>query len=259
MVENELRIPHLLVENIGPVRRITLNNSRKRNAFNLQTYRELAACLSASDRDDSVRMVVLTGAGSCYSVGNDIEDILGSGQTLQSMGRDQAAMVRSFYRFSKLLICVINGPAVGIAAATALLCDVVYMEESAYLETPFTLAGLGSEGCASYTFPKLMGHTKASEMLLLNRRMSAQEALQLGVACRLYAADEFEVKLWPEILQLGALSTIPIKIIKEQMNRSELDHLERANTREVDTLIQMLQSKECLETLKKFVVTKSKM
>lgn len=105
----------------------------------------------------------------------------------------------------------------------------------------------------------MMGHTKASEMLLLNHRMSAQEAAQLGVIAGLYAADEFDVKLWPKILQMGALSATPIRIIKEQMNRSEMDHLERTNTREVDTLAQLLQSKECLETLQKFITTKSKM
>lgn len=70
-------------------------------------------------------------------------------------------MVKSFIRFPKLLIALVNGPAVGIGATILGLCDVVYSSKSAYFYTPFTALGLCAEGCSSVTFPKILGTSKA--------------------------------------------------------------------------------------------------
>lgn len=125
---------HLLIEQFGSVRRISINNTRKKNAINLQAYHDLAVQLNAADTDETVTVVVLTGVGDFYSSGNDISALMSSDKTikerLESSNDHLTRMVRAFYSFSKLLIGVINGPAIGIAATTAILCDVLYMADT---------------------------------------------------------------------------------------------------------------------------------
>lgn len=254
---------HLIIEQFGAVRRITINNPRKKNALNLQAYGDLAEQLNNADLDESVAVVVLMGVGDFYSSGNDISGILTSNQSVEDRLKTSNGklydMVKAFYSFSKLLIGVINGPAIGIAATTVILCDVLYMVNTAYFYTPFSALGLCSEGCSSYTFPKLMGRSKASEMLLLNYRMSAQEALQFNVVAELYKQEEFESKLWPKILKYGELPVGSIKATKQLMRRFELDELERANKSEVETLAKRWTTDEAMQAVMNFMTRKSKM
>ncbi|XP_053687829.1 enoyl-CoA delta isomerase 2 [Sabethes cyaneus] len=254
---------HLNIEQFGTVRQITITNPRKKNAINLQAYRDLADQINAADRDDSVTVLVLTGAGDFYSSGNDISALLTSEQSmeqrLESSHASLSRMVEAFYSFSKLLVGVINGPAIGIAATTALLCDVLYMEENAYFYTPFSALGLCAEGCSSYTFPKLMGTSKASEMLLLNHRMNAQEALQFNVVAELFKREDFERKLWPRILQYGSLPVGSIKATKQLMKRFDVEKLEQANKAELKALGKRWETEEAMQAIMNFMTRKSKM
>lgn len=254
---------HLIIEQFGTVRRITIKNPRKRNAINLQAYGDLADQLNAADRDDSVSVVVLTGYGDFYSSGNDISAILTSNELpedrLKTSNGKVYNLVKAFYSFSKLLIGVVNGPAIGIAATTVILCDVLYMAETAYFYTPFSALGLCAEGCSSYTFPKLMGRSKASEMLLLNHRMRAQEALQFQVVAELYKREDFETKLWPRILKYGELPKGSIKATKQLMRRFEIEDLEKANQRELEALALRWQTEEAIQAVMNFMTRKSKM
>ncbi|XP_055536291.1 enoyl-CoA delta isomerase 2 [Wyeomyia smithii] len=261
MVENKTP-EHLVIEQFGAVRRITITNPRKKNAINLQAYRDLANQISAADQDDSVTVLVLTGAGDFYSSGNDISALLTSERSveerLESSHASLARMVKAFYSFSKMLIGVINGPAIGIAATTAILCDVLYMEENAYFYTPFTALGLCAEGCSSYTFPKLMGTSKASEMLLLNHRMSAQEALQFNVVADLFKRKDYERKIWPRIQQYGLLPVGSIKATKQLMKKFDLDKLEQASKAELEALAKRWQTEEAMQAVMNFMTRKSK-
>ncbi|XP_055624943.1 enoyl-CoA delta isomerase 2 [Toxorhynchites rutilus septentrionalis] len=258
-----LRPAHLLIEQFGSVRRISINNPRKKNAINLQAYSDLADELNAADEDESVTVAVLTGVGDFYSSGNDISALMSSDKTieerLESSNSHLTRMVRAFYSFNKLLIGVLNGPAIGVAATTAVLCDVLYMADTAYIHTPFTALGLCAEGCSSYTFPKLMGRSKASEMLLLNHRMSAQEALEFNVVAELFKREDFESKLWPRILQYGKLPVGSIKATKQLMRKFESDKLEEANEREAQVLAKRWFTEEAMQAIVNFMSRKSKM
>lgn len=258
-----LQPAHLIIEQFGTVRRISINNPRKKNAINMQAYADLAEQLNAADRDESVAVVVLMGVGDYYSSGNDISGILSNNQSveerLETSNQRLYNMVKAFYSFSKLLIGVINGPAIGIAATTVMLCDVLYMVDTAYFYTPFSALGLCAEGCSSYTFPKLMGRSKASEMLLLNHKMSAQEALQFNVVAELYKQEEFESKLWPRILKYGELPAGSVKATKQLMKRFELEELERANRNELEALAERWTTEEAIQAVMNFMTRKSKM
>lgn len=115
---------NILLRNKGALRIIQFNNIKKKNALSLNGYQEATIAINDAAKDDSVRVLALTGAGDFYSSGNDITAAINSDQsTRKQILRDY---IHSFIKFPKLLIAVINGPAIGIAATTAALCDVVY-------------------------------------------------------------------------------------------------------------------------------------
>ncbi|XP_052894809.1 enoyl-CoA delta isomerase 2 [Anopheles moucheti] len=254
---------HLKLERFGTVLRVTINNPRKKNALNKQAYQDLADTLNSANKDDGINVVVLTGIGDYYSSGNDmVSAVSDEGSVEEKLARGNAIlrdMVRAFISFDKLLIAIINGPAIGIAATTALLSDVVYMADTAYFYTPFTKLGLCAEGCSSYTFPLLMGRSKASEMLLLNHRMSAQEALQFNVVANVLKRDEIDSKLWPQILEYGKLPIGSIKAGKMLINRFQRDKLHEANDRETEALMDRYQTEESMNAVMEFMMRKSKM
>lgn len=128
-----------------------------------------------------------------------------------------------------------------------------------YFYTPFSALGLCAEGCSSYTFPQLMGRSKASEMLLLNYRMSAPEALQFNVVAELFKQEDFEKKLWPRILKYGELPIGSVMATKQLMKRFEIDELEKANRNEVDTLAKRWHTEEAMQAVMNFMTRKSKM
>lgn len=129
------------ISNVGSVRIITFNNSKTKNAFNKYTYAAVTRALNEAGIDETVAVVVLTGAGLYYSSGNDMnalslelkDDFETARERSLNILRD---FVHAFIRFPKLLVAVVNGPCFGIAATTLPLCDIVYASESVS-NTPF--------------------------------------------------------------------------------------------------------------------------
>lgn len=128
---------NIQITNNGQLRTITFNNPKKHNAIDKYGYIALAAALNAAAIDDSVTVVAITGAGAYYSSGNDISGVLAEDDMMAARERGFQLvrdMVQAFVRFPKLLIAVVNGPCIGIAATTIPLCDVVYAAENVYME-----------------------------------------------------------------------------------------------------------------------------
>lgn len=140
------------VENISKLRKITINNSKKKNALNTQAYQELTGRFSGNQRfnfsnlllfhfadilkgaatDDNVSICAITGEGEYYSSGNDLTAFMASADPAADLQRSRGILknlIKAFYEFPKPLICVVNGPCIGIAATTAALADIIYASE----------------------------------------------------------------------------------------------------------------------------------
>lgn len=127
---------HIKITNIGRLRIITFDNPKKNNAINKNAYIALAAALNAAAVDDSVTVVALTGAGAYYSSGNDLSGMMQEDDFEAARERSLdlvRSVVQAFILFPKLLVAVVNGPCIGIAATTIPLCDVVYASENVNL------------------------------------------------------------------------------------------------------------------------------
>ncbi|KAM9333444.1 enoyl-CoA delta isomerase 2 isoform 3-T3 [Pholidichthys leucotaenia] len=203
----------ILVTTEDDITTIKLNRPEKKNAITTQMYNELIAALEQAGKDDSV-ITVFTGAGDFYCSGNDLTNFTNIPDSgVEAMAKQGGELLRKYVKayieFPKPLVAVVNGPAVGISVTVLGLFDLVYATERATFHTPFSQLGQSAEGCSSYTFPKIMGHAKASEMLLFNKKLTAAQACDLGLVTEVFPDSSFQSEVWT---RLRAYAKLPPNI-----------------------------------------------
>lgn len=168
----------ILVDSADGVVTITLNRPDKRNAVTGAMYATIADALVAANDDDAA-VVVLTGAGSAFTAGNDLRDMVEN----PPLG-DNPPPVRFLTALSELravLVAAVDGPAIGIGTTVLLHCDLVYATASASFRLPFVNLGLVPEAASSLLLPRLVGHQRAAELMLFGDKFDAARALELGI------------------------------------------------------------------------------
>jgi len=167
----------ILIEDHGAVRQITLNRPAKKNALTPPMYAELTNQLNLAAGDFAIRVVVICGAGSAFTAGNDIFDFLNTPPT--SSDSPVMQFLAAIHNFPKPLIASVHGNAVGIGTTMLMHCDLVYAAADAKFQMPFVSLGLVPEAGSSLLFPRLAGHVKASEIFLTGRSFDSKEALEM--------------------------------------------------------------------------------
>ncbi len=167
----------ILIEDHGPVRQITLNRPAKKNALTPPMYAELTNQLNLAAGDFAIRVVVICGAGSAFTAGNDIFDFLNTPPT--SSDSPVMQFLAAIHNFPKPLIASVHGNAVGIGTTMLMHCDLVFAAADAKFQMPFVSLGLVPEAGSSLLFPRLAGHVKASEIFLTGRSFDSKEALEM--------------------------------------------------------------------------------
>lgn len=173
------------VERDGPVRIVTLDRPDELNAFSEDLHAEFVQLLHQIEDDADARAVVLTGAGKAFSAGGSFEDF-------ERRRVDPAARRRSLRLARRLVddmlgvavpvVAAVNGPAVGLGATVTTLCDIVFMAEGAFLaDTHVSVALVAGDGGA-VTWPAMTSLLRAKQYLLTGDRLSAVEAVELGLA-----------------------------------------------------------------------------
>jgi enoyl-CoA hydratase/carnithine racemase len=178
---------HVLVSQSGGVCELRLNRPEKRNAITLAMYDTLWDAMVRAEADDSIRVILLSGAGASFTAGNDLSDFL-SGPPL---GDDHSAarFVRLLPKIHKVLIAAVHGSTVGIGVTLLLHCDLVLVARSARLSMPFVKLGLVPEAASSLLLPRLVGHQRAAELLLLGTPIDSATAFNIGLANRVVEDD----------------------------------------------------------------------
>lgn len=161
---------------------IELNRPEKKNAFTGAMYDQLREALIAADADESVKVILLTGAGNAFSAGNDLQDFLQSPP--ESVDAPPFQFLNTLAQVKKPVVAAVNGLAVGIGSTLLFHCDLVFAQDNARFSFPFVALGLVPEGASSLLLPRLVGHQRASEILLLGDPLSASEAQAIGLVNR---------------------------------------------------------------------------
>ncbi|XP_050351408.1 enoyl-CoA delta isomerase 3, peroxisomal [Nymphalis io] len=225
---------YVIEKSKGNIKIITLNRPRIKNAIDNEMYIRITKILNDAATDDKISIVVLTGTGDFYSSGNNFN--ASNDTPTDTLSKSLREFINAFITFPKILIAIVNGPAIGIAVTTLPLCDFVFASENAYFYTPFTKLRLVAEGCSTVTFPKLMGVRKAMEMLIMNYKMTAQEALDCGLISYLYKTDELHVKAWDKITEISNLSLDSVLATKRLIRKIDMDKLLETNILELQEL-----------------------
>lgn len=196
----------LLYEKIDNIAKITLNRPAVLNAINSVMRRELLDTVSDFSHDKDVRVVTVTGAGRAFSAGTDVSDLKDSAGFPPSEGILFRQVMRSMEKSPKPIIAVINGIALGGAMEFALACDFRIADENAELGFPEVRLGLIPGAGGTQRLPRIIGVSRAKELILKGRRLKAPEALHLGLVDAIAPKDKLEnvVSEWVNEIKLGA-------------------------------------------------------
>ncbi|HEX5278070.1 MAG TPA: enoyl-CoA hydratase [Fluviicoccus sp.] len=243
--------PTLLTELSDHILTLRINRPDKRNALTQTMYGELAEALLTAADNPEVRVVLLTGTPDTFTAGNDLQDFLQIPGNLAEapVGRFMAALSG----FPKPVVAAVNGAAVGIGTTLLLHCDLVYVGETARLQMPFVSLGLCPEFTASYALPRIMGHVRAAELLMLGEAFSAQTAHELGLVNEVLPPAEVESRARQQALRLAQQAPQALLTTKMLMRRFSQRGMHESLAVELEHFSAALKGPEVKEAVSAFM------
>ncbi len=239
---------HLRTHLDGGVLTLTLDRPEKKNALTRATYAALADALDGAAADPSVRVALLTGSGGAFTAGNDLGDFLLDPPTGESS--PVFRFLRSLTAFPKPLLAAVEGPAIGIGTTVLLHCDLVWAAPSARFRLPFVDLGLVPEAASSLLLPRLVGHQRASELLLFGEAFSADEALRLGLV-NAVVGDPLAMAR-ERAAVLAAKPPEAVRLTKWLLRRASAEAVAETIREEGRHFVERLRSPEAAEALQAF-------
>jgi len=251
---------------------ITLNRPDKLNAWTAIMEQEVRSAIEEAERDENVRVIVLTGAGRGFCAGADMSllstvaeqglDEKGRAQALRnsrSAGREgvRGDFQRKYSYFpavSKPIIAAVNGPVVGLGLVIALYCDLRFASDAARFGTAFARRGLIAEYGMAWMLPRIVGHANALDLLFSARMIDTAEALRMGLANQVFPQDVFPEKVQEYARELAAnVSPRSMRIIKRQVYEAMFQTLEEAFATSEREMLASLQCEDFKEGVAHFV------
>lgn len=223
----------------GGVGRLTLNRPETLNAWNEQFADDMKDALKLA-ADESVRALLVRGAGKGFSSGADLKDVGltpaedGKPNILHELHENYHPVLRGVRDLPKPVVAAVHGPAVGIGLSLALACDLVLAAESSFMSLAFAGIGLMPDGGSTLFVPAAVGKARAFEMALLGERVSAQQALEWGLVNAVHPDDELFAEADALIERLAAGPTLSYAASKKALNASIYGHLESQFDLEAD-------------------------
>jgi len=205
---------------------ITLNRPEAMNSLDVATKELLRDLVTSVATDDAVRCVVLTGTGRAFCVGQDLKEHI---QLLQSGGSDQLfrtvdehynPIVTALVTMPKPVIAAVQGVAAGAGASLTFACDFRILSDQAGYNMAFTGVALSCDTGISWTLPRLIGKAKAMELLYFPSTLSAEEALELGLATKVVPADQLDDEVSALAGRLASGPTVAYGAIRRSVNVS---------------------------------------
>ena len=229
---------------------IEIARPEKKNALTQAMYTAMAEALAAADADASVRAILITGQPGVFTSGNDLEDF---------MQRPPAGEESPVFRFMKALldtgkpvVAAVTGAAIGIGTTMLLHCDLVYVSDEARLAMPFVGLGLVPEYASSLLVPQLVGHAKATELLLLGEPFTGERAVEMGLANAVLPAAEVVNHARRMAERFKALPPGAVRESKALMRRGQQALVRETVAIEGEAFGKRLRSPEAMEAFQAF-------
>ena len=244
----------ILVERRDRVAIITINRPEKRNALNIQTRAEGAAVLDELRDDDSIRVVIFTGAGDkAFIAGADIAEFAERTSLQQRAIMLERGLFNAIDTFPKPVIAMVNGYCLGGGCELALACDIRIASDTASFGQPEINLGIIPGGGGTQRLPRLVGEGKAMEMILSGEIINAQEAFRCGLVNQVVPADHLEPKTMEVANRIAEKSPIALRLAKEAVKLASRSNLDEGLRREVDLFALCFSSEDKDEGVKAFL------
>ena len=244
---------HLRIDREQRLLTLHLNRPDKKNALTRAMYGAMAEALDQADQDGSVRAVLITGGEQCFTSGNDVADFLQAPPS-DLNSSEVFQFMRALFDFSKPVVAAVCGPAVGIGTTMLLHCDLVYVSRDAALKMPFVNLGLCPEYGSSLILPRLLGHARAAELLLLGRGFTGEQAAEWGIANQALEGGAATLAKAREMaLSFQHLAPSAVLDSKRLMRAPGREELRRVIEEEGKLFGQRLRSPEAVEALTAFM------
>ncbi|PSL49457.1 2-(1,2-epoxy-1,2-dihydrophenyl)acetyl-CoA isomerase [Chitinophaga niastensis] len=218
----------LLLDIKDGIATITLNRPEVYNAFNDPLSYELQDALKQAEKDKSVRVIVLTGAGKAFSSGQDLKASMEGGKRnlSESLHKRYNPIIRAIRNMPKPVICRLNGVAAGAGCSLALACDVIIASEAATMIEIFVNIALVLDSGSSYFLPRTVGYHRAFELATKATKVTAQEALQIGLVNKVVPAADLDAAVQAEAAYYAAAPTKAIALMKKMLTKGMTDNLD---------------------------------
>jgi enoyl-CoA hydratase len=244
----------LLLERRGRVAVITINRPDKMNALNIQTRAEGAAALDELREDAEVRVVVVTGAGpKSFIAGADISEFAGRTAVTQREVMLGRSLFTAIDTFPKPVVAMVNGYCFGGGCELAMACDLRVASETAVFGQPEINLGIIPGGGGTQSLTRLVGETKAMELILTGDRIDAQTAFQLGLVNMVVPAADLEAKTMELANRIAEKSPVALRMAKESVKTAARANLDEGLRREVDLFAICFSSEDKDEGVKAFM------
>jgi enoyl-CoA hydratase/carnithine racemase len=241
---------HLIVEQTGRVLCLKLNRPERRNAMTAAMYSQLADQLEAANSDPEIRAICLSGEGKGFCAGNDLGDFMAAG------GLEGDPPVVRFLRLLSScevpLVAAVHGAAVGIGTTALLHCDLVYAAPSTRFSLPFVNLGLAPEAASSLLLPRIMGHVRAAELILLGEPFSASKALQYGLINEVVEEADLFARALAAAQSLASKPPESLRISRSLLKRASQAEVQDAMEQELQLFGALLQGPEAKEAFTAF-------
>jgi 2-(1,2-epoxy-1,2-dihydrophenyl)acetyl-CoA isomerase len=234
MTEIDTGTTHLLASVADGIGTLTLNRPERRNALSGPMLDALARLLARFETDDSVRVIVVTGAGGAFCAGGDVKGMAAGEVPANASGGAPASYDAHVHRqrlsqretsgrlwsMPKPTIAVLPGAAAGAGLSLALACDLRYAASGAILTTAFARVGFAGDYGGTWFLTRLVGAAKARELYYFSERITAEEGARLGIVNEVFAPEDLERQALARARRLADGPSIAYRYMKENLNRA---------------------------------------
>jgi 2-(1,2-epoxy-1,2-dihydrophenyl)acetyl-CoA isomerase len=242
-----------IVDGVG---HITLNRPDKANAMNPTMARELLEVAITCDEDGSVRCVLIDAVGKMFCAGGDLAEFSAAGDGMPRLLKEMTvclhAAIGRLARMRPPVVGAVGGTAAGAGFSLVTAIDLPIAARSARFTMAYTRAGLTPDGSSTYFLPRLIGRRRTLELMITNRLLTADEALEWGILSRVVADEELDAEAWKLARQIASGPTLAYGAVKDLVLRSDSERLESQMEHEARAIADAARTADAKEGIAAF-------